>query len=181
MSLLTPIVGLVARTEETVGRRLHSLQQVSLRPHRRASWHPCPFRVAGADGVRHLLALRFLCCASAKPAQPRPASAQSCNCWRHSLPVVSGCGDSNACDREVEKPHGNADGCGHSDPKCELLLIAQAFNSLPILIVGAALTGLSAALGNRGNLQVANEIAPDDKRAEVLSSYLLVISAIPYR
>jgi hypothetical protein len=35
------------------------------------------------------------------------------------------------------------------------------------------LSGAAAALGYRGSLQVVNEIAPADRRAEVTSSFLL--------
>ena len=39
---------------------------------------------------------------------------------------------------------------------------------------GAAFTGVTSALGYRGSLQVINEIAPAEKRAEVISSYQIV-------
>jgi MFS family permease len=58
-------------------------------------------------------------------------------------------------------------------PSVVLLVAAQALASIPVLLVGVALAGVAIALGYRGSLQVVNEIAPKDRRAEVLSSYML--------
>ncbi len=58
-------------------------------------------------------------------------------------------------------------------PSVALLAWAQGAKSMPILLVGTTLAGIAAALGYRGSLQVINEIAPADRRAEVVSSYLL--------
>lgn len=55
-----------------------------------------------------------------------------------------------------------------------LLVAAQITASLPLLVAGALVTGIAAALGYRGSLQVINEIAPKDKRAEVISSFKIV-------
>jgi predicted MFS family arabinose efflux permease len=58
-------------------------------------------------------------------------------------------------------------------PSLALLVMAQALRSLPILLIGTALSGASASLGYRGSLEVINEIAPGGQRAEVVSSYLI--------
>lgn len=54
-----------------------------------------------------------------------------------------------------------------------LLVFAQSLASMPVLLIGTALSGTAAALGYRGSLQVVNEIAPSDRRAEVISTYLI--------
>jgi len=59
-------------------------------------------------------------------------------------------------------------------PSLALLLAAEFFASMPILVAGTALGGVASALGYRGSLQVVNQIAPADRRAEVVSSYLVV-------
>jgi hypothetical protein len=41
------------------------------------------------------------------------------------------------------------------------------------LLIGTSLGGISTALGYRGSLQVINQIAPDNQRAEVVSCYLV--------
>jgi len=45
-------------------------------------------------------------------------------------------------------------------PTLALLVLAQSFSSMPLLLLGMALGGIAAALGYRGSLQVVNEIAP---------------------
>jgi MFS family permease len=58
-------------------------------------------------------------------------------------------------------------------PSLLLLVLAQSMASLPILLLGTAVSGSATALGYRGSLEVVNEIAPADRRAEVVSTYLL--------
>ena len=58
-------------------------------------------------------------------------------------------------------------------PSLALVVAAQIFASMPILVVGTAVSGVAAALGYRGSLQVVNQIAPPDRRAETVSSYLV--------
>ncbi|MBS0422052.1 MAG: MFS transporter [Proteobacteria bacterium] len=55
-----------------------------------------------------------------------------------------------------------------------LLMFAEVRASLPLLLLASLICGGAMALGYRGSLQVVNEIAPDDRRAEVVSTYLLV-------
>jgi MFS family permease len=59
-------------------------------------------------------------------------------------------------------------------PSVILLVAAELLQSISVLLAGVTLTGVSAALGYRGSLQVINEIAPAQKRAEVISSYQIV-------
>ena len=59
-------------------------------------------------------------------------------------------------------------------PGVGLLVLAQALQSFAILLAGVAVTGIAAALGYRGSLQVINEIAPEERRAEVISSFAIV-------
>jgi MFS family permease len=59
-------------------------------------------------------------------------------------------------------------------PAVALLVCAEMFRSMPLLIVTAGVGGAAMALSYRGSLQVLNEIAPQDKRAEVVSAYLLM-------
>ena len=55
-----------------------------------------------------------------------------------------------------------------------LLVTAQVSQSLSILVIGAAVTGVATALAYRGSLQVIHEIAPQEQRAEVISSFKIV-------
>jgi MFS family permease len=60
-------------------------------------------------------------------------------------------------------------------PAVALVVVAQAARSMSVLVVASALAGVVLALGYRGSLQVVNEIAPDERRAEVVSSYLIAV------
>jgi MFS family permease len=58
-------------------------------------------------------------------------------------------------------------------PSIGLLLWAEVMRSMWILIAGTAVTGVAAGLGYRFSLQVVNEIAPENRRSEMVSSYLI--------
>ncbi|MER9949774.1 MFS transporter [Mesorhizobium sp. M0047] len=58
-------------------------------------------------------------------------------------------------------------------PSVLLVVAAQMLASLALMIVATACCGVVAALGYRGGLQVVNEIAPQDRRAEVVSSFFI--------
>ncbi|QYD67261.1 MFS transporter [Paraburkholderia edwinii] len=58
-------------------------------------------------------------------------------------------------------------------PSLGLLLWAQIAGSMTLLIIATAVGGIASALGFRGSLQEANRMAPAEKRAELLSAYLL--------
>jgi MFS family permease len=54
------------------------------------------------------------------------------------------------------------------------LLSAEAFRSLPLLVIATAVGGLAVGLGFRASLALVNQMAPAESRAELVSSYLLV-------
>jgi MFS family permease len=58
-------------------------------------------------------------------------------------------------------------------PAALLVTLAQGAASLPTLIAAAGLGGLTLSMGYRGSLEVVNQIAPDDRRAEVVSGYFV--------
>jgi hypothetical protein len=58
-------------------------------------------------------------------------------------------------------------------PAVALVITAQAARSMPVLMLATAFAGVTMALGYRGSLEVVNQIAPDDRRAEVVSSYYI--------
>jgi hypothetical protein len=60
-------------------------------------------------------------------------------------------------------------------PSLALLVAAQMAGSMVLLVAATALAGLAAAFGYRGSLEVVNQIAPDEQRAEVVSSYLIAV------
>lgn len=58
-------------------------------------------------------------------------------------------------------------------PSLALLVLAERTHLMPLLLADAALAGISEGLGYRGGLEVINQIAPDNQRAEVVSAYLI--------
>ncbi|WP_051310610.1 MFS transporter [Bradyrhizobium sp. Cp5.3] len=58
-------------------------------------------------------------------------------------------------------------------PSLALIVIAQFVESLSVMIAATAICGVAAGLGYRGSLQVVNQLAPDDRRAEVVSAYFI--------
>ena len=58
-------------------------------------------------------------------------------------------------------------------PSVALVVAAQVFSSLALMLTGTALCGIASGLGYRGSLQVINQIAPADRRAEVVSAYFI--------
>jgi len=64
-------------------------------------------------------------------------------------------------------------GLGLLIPSLALLVAAEVRGSIAILVIGTTLSGVSAAFGYRGSLQVVNTIAPADRRAEVVSTYFV--------
>jgi MFS family permease len=61
-------------------------------------------------------------------------------------------------------------GAGLMLPALAFLVWAQADSSLTAMLIGTAFGGLSLGLGYRGTLEVSNTMAPDDKRAELISA-----------
>jgi MFS family permease len=58
-------------------------------------------------------------------------------------------------------------------PAVALVLAAQAFASIMLMLAATALCGVASGMGYRGSLQVVNELAPAERRAEVLSAYFI--------
>ncbi|RVB20691.1 MFS transporter, partial [Mesorhizobium sp. M7A.F.Ca.CA.002.10.1.1] len=58
-------------------------------------------------------------------------------------------------------------------PSVLLVVAAQILASMALMVAATACCGVAAALGYRGGLQVVNEIAPKDRRAEVVSSFFI--------
>jgi MFS family permease len=58
-----------------------------------------------------------------------------------------------------------------------LVMLADAHRAIGLLLIGTIVGGAAMALGYRSSLQIVDEIAPEDRRAELLASYLLVCYA----
>jgi hypothetical protein len=62
-------------------------------------------------------------------------------------------------------------------PSVALLSTAQLTKSMLLLMIATAVCAISAGLGYRGSLQVANQIAAQDRRAGIVSSYFICVFA----
>lgn len=58
-------------------------------------------------------------------------------------------------------------------PSVAFIVAAQFEASIALMIAATALCGVAVGLGYRGSLQVVNQIAPEDRRAEVVSAYFI--------
>lgn len=58
-------------------------------------------------------------------------------------------------------------------PTTALIVTAQIMGSMAVMVIATASCGIAAALGYRGGLQVVNQIAPADRRAEVVSAFFI--------
>jgi MFS family permease len=58
-------------------------------------------------------------------------------------------------------------------PSVAMLVAAQVFASLATMIAATAVCAVSAGLGYRSGVQMVNQIAPEDRRAEVVSSFFI--------
>jgi MFS family permease len=62
-------------------------------------------------------------------------------------------------------------------PGVGLLVAAEAVHSMVLLWVSTTIAGVASGLGYRFGLQRVNEVTPEDRRSEVISSYLIVCYA----
>lgn len=66
-------------------------------------------------------------------------------------------------------------GAGLMLPSVFLVVAAEIVASTTILLLATAVCGAAAGLGYRGRMQVVNEIAPQDRRAAVMSGYFVCV------
>jgi MFS family permease len=62
-------------------------------------------------------------------------------------------------------------------PSAWMVIVAETARSLPLLLGATVVGGIACGLGYRGSLEVTNGLAPDERRSEVISSYLLAVYA----
>lgn len=62
-------------------------------------------------------------------------------------------------------------------PSAGLLVVSELIHALAPLLAASALSGVASALGYRGSVQLITELAPDDQRAEVVSTFYVVCFA----
>jgi hypothetical protein len=65
-------------------------------------------------------------------------------------------------------------GLGLLVPGVALMVVAEHLRSMAWLIGASAAIGVASGLGYRFGLEMVNEMAPDDRRSDLVSGYLIV-------
>jgi MFS family permease len=78
---------------------------------------------------------------------------------------------------EVPALFGVIAGLGLLIPGVALLVLAEHVRSMAWLIIASAAIGVASGLGYRFGLEMVNEMAPDNRRSELVSGYLIVCYA----
>jgi MFS family permease len=174
LAAIAVVAGLIWRTEETVARPARGFSGISLRPRIGV---PAAIRgkfiapaVAGF-GAMALVGFFAALAPSILAQELHETSHAAAGALVFELAVV--------CTATVLLTHNLASraamlwGLGLAVPSVALLVTSQMLASTAVMIGATALCGVSAGLGYRGSLEVINKIAPEDRRAEVTSSYFV--------
>jgi MFS family permease len=173
--LLAVMAFLVAKSQETVRETVDTLQETSLRPRIGVPSELRARFVSPAVTAFSTFALTGFYIALVPSLLRRDmdisslAVAGAVVCWLFAIAAVA-----VYVTGRIKSRAAMLSGIALLIPSVGVLVAAQALESLPILLVGTALSGVSAALGYRGSLQVVNEMAPGDKRAELISAFQIV-------
>ncbi len=81
----------------------------------------------------------------------------------------------NTLGRHLSPPTAMRTGLVALLPAVALVVVAQTEGSMTLLALASALAGVVLALGYRGSLQAVNHITPDERRGEVVSTYLIAV------
>jgi MFS family permease len=65
-------------------------------------------------------------------------------------------------------------GLGLLIPGVALMVLAEQVRSMAWLMVASVVIGVASGLGYRFGLEMVNEMAPDDRRSELVSGYLII-------
>jgi MFS family permease len=169
---------LVARAPETVPRRVRSAQRPLLRPRLGVPREligsflaPAAIGFATFAVIGYYAALIPSLMAQALN-QKNPATGGAVFALLSLLGAVAG-----LAARKLSSRTATLAGSALLLPGLMLLPLAEATHSLALLLCGTAIAGPATMLGYRGSLEVVNEIAPAERRAEVISSYILFMYA----
>lgn len=174
LATLAVVAALLAFAHETVDRPLAAFTQLSVRP--RASVPPSirpQFVAPAVTGFGAMALVAFF--AALAPS----VLANELHVTSHAiagaifLELASAVAIVIALTRSMSSSAAMLWSLGLMLPSLALIVTAQFAGSLGVMIVATATCGVAAGLGYRGSLQVVNQIAPDDRRAEVVSAYFI--------
>ena len=175
LAILATIAFMISRTRETVLQKDHRFSEISLRPRFGVpSGIRSQFIAPAATAFATFAFIGFY--AALLPSllaeslgQKNHAVAGAIVCLLFAVAaaaVVAG--------RNLKSRTAMFAGLALLLPSLVLLVLAQMLASMPLMLVGTTVSGVAAAFGYRGSLEVVNQIAPPDHRAGTVSSYLVV-------
>jgi len=174
LAVLVVVAGLLAFARETVNRPLSSFAQLSVRPR---AGVPSPIRprfVAPAvTGFGAMALVAFFAALAPSVLATELHVTSHAVAGAIFLELAAAVALVIALTRSVSSRAAMLWSLGLMLPSLALLVTAQLAGSFGVMIVATATCGVAAGLGYRGSLQVVNQIAPDDRRAEVVSAYFI--------
>jgi predicted MFS family arabinose efflux permease len=178
LGVLCIVAALVAHAPETVSERVRTLGQLSLRPRLgvpRRLWGsflaPAVIGFATFAVVGYYLALIPSLLAHALSLK-NPAVGGAVVALLSLLGAATG-----MLTRQLSSRTAVLLGSALLLPGIALLPCAEGLHSLVLLLCGTAITAPATMLGYRGSLEVVNQIAPAERRGEVIASYILCMYA----
>ena len=172
--LFIPIVLITRMSQETVGERVSSLRRLSLRPRigipeeiRTAFVSPgaTAFAIFAFTGFYTALIPSMLL-QTMHQTNHAVSGAVVAELFAVAAVVIT-------ATQVLDKRLIMLIGIASMIPSLAVLVLARDAQSMTLLLLATAMGGISLGLGYRGSLQVVNEMAPGDRRAEVLSSYMV--------
>jgi MFS family permease len=174
LAAVAVVAGLIWRTGETVARPVRDFGAISLRPRIGV---PAAIRgkfiapaVAGF-GAMALVGFFAALAPSILAQQLNETSHAAAGALVFELAII--CAATVWLTHHLSSRVAMLWGLGIMIPSVGLLVASQMLASMTVMIGATALCGISAGLGYRGSLAVINNIAPEDRRAEVTSSYFV--------
>ena len=174
LAAVVVVATLIWRTGETVSRPVRGLSKISLRPRVGV---PRAIRVkfvapaVAGFGAMALVGFFAALAPSILAQELHETSHAAAGALVFELAIV--CAATVVLTHRLSSRAAMLWGLGLMVPSVVLLVTAQMLASMAVMIGATALCGVSAGLGYRGSLQVVNQIAPEDRRAEVVSSYFV--------
>ena len=174
LAAVVAVAALIWRTKETVARPVHDFSKISLSPRIGV---PRAIRVkfvapaVAGFGAMALVGFFAALAPSILAQELHETSHAAAGALVFELAIV--CAATVVLTHRLSSRAAMLWGLGLMVPSVVLLVTAQMLASMLVMIGATALCGVSAGLGYRGSLQVVNQIAPEDRRAEVVSSYFV--------
>jgi MFS family permease len=174
LAVLVVVAALLAFARETVRRPFAALAQLSMQP--RASVPPSirtQFVAPAVTGFGAMALVAFFAALAPSVLAGELHIASHAVAGAIFLELAAAVALVIALTRSLSSRAAMLGSLGLMIPSLALLVTAQFAESLGVMIVATATSGVAAGLGYRGSLQVVNQIAPNDRRAEVVSAYFI--------